>query len=564
MNPSCAGWVGAITRTPRRICAALVIIALASFAPGFFALPAIDRDEARFAQSARQMVASGDYVDIRLQDAPRYKKPIGIYWLQSAFVAAFGHNGDAPIWVHRLPSLIGAVGSVLLTYWIAAPVAGAAGAFLAGALVASSLILGVEARLAKTDAMLLATVLLAQGVLLRAYLAWKSGRSALLAGVRAWLYPALFWVAIAAGVLIKGPLIVVFVGLTAASLAVIERSAAFLKALRPVTGTIVCLALVLPWFVAIAISTDGAFFAAALGDDGLGKISAGQEGHGAPPFTHFILFWLVFWPGSVLFALSARDIWRGRSDPRLRFLVAWIVPAWIAFELVVTKLPHYLLPVFPALAIASALVVTSRAQLIGEGWGKKALTAVLAIAASLGLAMVAGAAWFAHDGGSWQFLCIVLVAIAALGLGWRTTLTGLAGNDRARFAAGLISSTIAAYWLFYPSLARIEALWPAPQIADLVGAAAPCANPHLVSAGYGEPSLVFATRTDILLGDGAEAAREFARHACAVAIVEERELNSFVRHADLVPGAVTTVGRVSGINPGSARRVSLTVFSRAP
>ena len=59
-----------------------------SFLPGFFNIPPIDRDEARFAQATKQMIETGDYVDIRYQDEVRYKKPVGIYWLQAGVVRA--------------------------------------------------------------------------------------------------------------------------------------------------------------------------------------------------------------------------------------------------------------------------------------------------------------------------------------------------------------------------------------------------------------------------------------------------------------------------------------------
>ena len=70
----------------RRISWFLLVCGLLLFLPGFFTIPPIDRDEARFAQATKQMVESGDYVDIRFQDDVRYKKPVGIYWLQSAAV----------------------------------------------------------------------------------------------------------------------------------------------------------------------------------------------------------------------------------------------------------------------------------------------------------------------------------------------------------------------------------------------------------------------------------------------------------------------------------------------
>ena len=107
----------------RRAVLALVIVCLCAFLPGFFTIPPVDRDEARFAQATKQMIESGDYVDIRFQDESRYKKPVGIYWLQAGFVTV-GEAVGVPraltrIWLYRFPSLIGAIGAVLVTYWAA-------------------------------------------------------------------------------------------------------------------------------------------------------------------------------------------------------------------------------------------------------------------------------------------------------------------------------------------------------------------------------------------------------------------------------------------------------------
>src|SRR5262245_55941398 len=133
----------------------LVLCGLVLFLPGFFNIPAIDRDEARFAQATKQMVESGDFVDIRFQEDVRYKKPVGIYWLQSAAVEAASAlrlpRAELRIWVYRIPSLIGAIGAVLMTYWAALAFVTRRAAVLAALLMCASVLLGVEARLAKTD-----------------------------------------------------------------------------------------------------------------------------------------------------------------------------------------------------------------------------------------------------------------------------------------------------------------------------------------------------------------------------------------------------------------------------
>src|SRR5665811_1267042 len=157
----------------------LILCALVLFLPGFFNIPAIDRDEARFAQATKQMVESGDFIDIRFQDDVRYKKPVGVYWLQAAVVETASALGlpraQVRIWLYRVPSLIGAIGAVLLTYWTALAFVTRRGAIFAGLIMSSSVLLGVEARLAKTDAMLLLTVVAAMGALARVYLSWQRG-----------------------------------------------------------------------------------------------------------------------------------------------------------------------------------------------------------------------------------------------------------------------------------------------------------------------------------------------------------------------------------------------------
>src|SRR5580704_7403352 len=251
-----AGAVDFATGTHARAVAFLVAVALLAFLPGFFHIPPVDRDEARFAQATKQMIETGDFVDIRFQGETRYKKPVGIYWLQAAVVelaeAAGLPRARLRIWLYRIPSLIGAIGVVLGTYWAALAFVSQRGAFLAGLIMATSILLGGEARLAKTDAVLTFTVVAAMGAMARAYLAGQGER-----GVN--IHPlgtaAVFWTAMAFGILIKGPLIVMIAGLAIVALAVTDRSAAWLLRLRPAIGAIWMLALVLPWFIAIILKS---------------------------------------------------------------------------------------------------------------------------------------------------------------------------------------------------------------------------------------------------------------------------------------------------------------------
>src|SRR5476651_1978198 len=205
-----------------RAASLLIALSLISFLPGFFQIPPIDRDEARFAQATKQMVERGEYVDIRFQDEVRYKKPVGIYWLQVAAVKAGEAlgipNARTTIWLYRLPSLFGAIGAVLLTYWAALAFVARRCALVAALMMASSILLGVEARLAKTDAMLLLTSVAAMGAMARIYLTSRRAPDA----PADWKTPAILWTALAGGILLKGPLILMFVVLTIASVAIVS------------------------------------------------------------------------------------------------------------------------------------------------------------------------------------------------------------------------------------------------------------------------------------------------------------------------------------------------------
>src|SRR6185295_11909937 len=267
----------------------LLLCGIVLFLPGFFNIPPIDRDEARFAQATKQMVESGDFVDIRFQDDVRYKKPVGIYWMQAAVVEAASKLGmprpQARIWLFRIPSLIGATGAVLLTYWAALAFLTRRGAVLAALIMCSSVLLSAEARLAKTDAMLLLTVVAAMGAMGRVYLSWQRGDDAT---HPPWNWPAIFWTALAGGILLKGPLILMIAGLTIATLAILDRNASWLWRLRPVWGLTWMLVLVLPWFIAIFWRAGDAFFVDSIGGDMLSKLAA-QESHGAPPGVYLLL-----------------------------------------------------------------------------------------------------------------------------------------------------------------------------------------------------------------------------------------------------------------------------------
>jgi 4-amino-4-deoxy-L-arabinose transferase-like glycosyltransferase len=544
----------------RRAALALVVVCLCAFLPGFFTIPPVDRDEARFAQATKQMIESGDYVDIRFQDESRYKKPVGIYWLQAAFVklgeAVGVPRAQTRIWLYRLPSLIGATGAVLATYWAALAFVSRRAALLAGLMLASCLLLGVEARLAKTDATLLLACVAAMGALGRAYL---GGQDPARADPHPWGLAALFWTALAAGILLKGPLILMFVGLTAVMLVTLGRSFAWVWRLKPLPGIAWMLLLVLPWFVAIVAKSGDSFFAQSLGQDLFAKIGSAQESHGAPPGTYLLLFWVTFLPGAMLAPLAAPAVWRARGEPGARFLLAWIVPAWIVLEIVVTKLPHYVLPLYPAIAILIAGAVDN-GVLTRQRWLARApawwfilsvVGAVVTIVINVLVGQQAGVM-------AWPFL--VAAIILALFAWW---LLEVDGAETALLRA--VAATILFAWaLFGMTLPSIPRLFPAQELSKYVRFTAGCDDPQVATAGYHEDSLVFLTGTGLRHTTGIGAAEFLKEGGCRFAFIESRQERAFAQRAEALGVRYNRAFRVDGINISGGRPIAVTVFRTEP
>jgi 4-amino-4-deoxy-L-arabinose transferase-like glycosyltransferase len=466
------------TRSHARAAIVLVVVTLLSVLPGFFAIAPTDRDESRFAQATKQMLETGDFIDIRFQETTRYKKPVGIYWLQASVVKAaqaFGkRNAITTIWLYRIPSLLGAIGAVLLTYWAALAFLSRRAAVLAALMMATCLLLSIEGRIAKTDATLLFTAVAVMGAMARAYLPEQRSQ---LEGKSAWTVPAIFWTALAASVLLKGPVIPLIVFLTVVTLVIADRSIQWLFALRPLIGVPWFLVLVLPWFIAITMRAGDGFFAESVGQDLFSKLFEGQESHGAPPGYYLLLFWMTFWPGATLAAMAAPAVFATRHEPGAKFLLAWVVPAWILFELVVTKLPHYVLPLYPAIAILISGVVSARA-LPAKNWLEQGTIWWFIVPVLLGLVGLGGLIFIGRQFG---FLAWLLVG-ASIVMGfraWQLYRSDGAEHSLVRGAAAALLMVTAIFGLIVPSL---HSVFPSVALARIMRDSG-CRAPVAAAAG---------------------------------------------------------------------------------
>jgi 4-amino-4-deoxy-L-arabinose transferase-like glycosyltransferase len=544
-----AGWRG---------WALLLLLCCVLYLPGIASVPALDRDEARFMQASRQMLETGDFVDIRFQDTARNKKPAGIHWLQAAAVALFSTADSTDTWAYRLPSFLGATAAVLLTFAFGSLIFAEGGTltgFIGAVLLASCLLLVAEAHIAKTDAVLLATMVAAEGALGRLYCLSRAGKTVSRGTV------LVFWMAQAAGVLIKGPVTPFLTGVTALCLGLVDRQWRWLGGLRPLWGLPLTLLLILPWFIAIEISTGGTFAREAVGHDLLGKVAGAQEAHGAPPGYYLALVMLTFWPSSLFLGLGLLRGWRNRMEPAERFLLCWAVPLWLVFEALPTKLPHYILPVYPALALLAARALTEREGLFiwGRPFGRYLVFGLWGLVA---LVLAAAAIVLPLRFGEGFVPASLLPALAVPGAAF-LLLRRLQEGRRAQAAAVTASLALFVFPpIFVQILPDLEQLWLSRNAAALIEShRRPGAEP-VDAVGFTEPSLVFELGTATRFVSPDQAAADLQARPDGLVLVAGGDLDSF-RKATAERGvAARSLGVAAGINYSrSPKPVSLVLFT---
>lgn len=521
----------------------LILLCLALYVPGLASLPPIDRDESRFAQASKQMIENGDYVRIQFQGESRAKKPAGIYWLQVASAKLTGRP-DA-IWSYRLPSVLGATLAVLLTFAFGARLTDRKSALLGAGLLASCFLLVSEAHQAKTDAMQLASVVAAQGALGLFYLRRETRPG--------WGPAVIFWLAQAAGILIKGPVVPMISLLTIVSLSIADRSAAWLKGLRPVPGLALVAVLVAPWAWAISHATQGQFLGTAVKTDLLPKLLGAQESHGGKPGTYLLLALATFWPASLLVVPALPGAWRNRRETATRYLLGWIIPNWILFEAIPTKLPHYILPVYPALALLAGLWLTGQVE--NKGWHKPFALLWGLIGTVLAVAAPAAPLALKLDP-MWDLIPLGLVMLIAA---WAPVVALWRGDKMRAAGLAMAAAVICFGGLFAIAAPRLSPLWISSRIAAIVPAEAP-----LTAAGFHEPSLVFLHGTSTLLTDGGAAADFLLATPGAWAAIESSAESDFQARLAAAGREAVKEGEADGFNYSRGRPAHVALWTLKP
>ncbi len=361
----------------------LALSCLAVYLAGLFAIGPVDRDESRFAQASRQMfesVALPDYARKPEMHSgglaipyygttPRLNKPPLIYWLQAGSAAALtrGDPWEDAIWMYRVPSVLAALVAALATWRLGLGMFDARAAWLGGLGLGVCPVVAWEAHQARADMLLLACCVVMQVALWRVWKAHLDGREKSSRGVR-WLMPMLFWGALGAGIMTKGPIAPLLATLTVVALGVTTRRWKWALGLRPGLGLVIVAAMVTPWVVLVARSIGFSTYLDILNEEVVKRATVGsKEGHALPPGVHTLAAFGLLFPLSIVLVQGVVRGWR-RGRPRRAkadrgarpgrpaelFLLAWALPFLVVFELVTSKLVHYTLPAYPALALLAA------------------------------------------------------------------------------------------------------------------------------------------------------------------------------------------------------------------
>jgi 4-amino-4-deoxy-L-arabinose transferase-like glycosyltransferase len=354
---------------PRHV-ALVIFVAAGLYLLGNAEVSLWDRDEPRYAQTSRQMLQSGDWVAPRFLDKVRTAKPVFIYWCQASAMAVLGEQGTTGVFAARLPSAVAMTIVLVVLSMVLWRAVGPERTYWTIFILASSALVIWSAKACTTDAVLLVGITVAQLCLY----AIRRRRAT-------WPIVIVLAVAISQAALTKGPVVLGILSMTLVTLGAMRlidiwierrRGPAFLPlppgegrgeggvrggnpspVLKAFVAVAIIALLVGPWIYLVQ-QRESRFLGTSVAHDVLKRIAQPLEGHKGPPGYHLALIFATFFPWSLLLPLAVVLAWRNRADPQIRFALAAALGPWAMFEMVRTKLPHYMLPVFPPLAFLTA------------------------------------------------------------------------------------------------------------------------------------------------------------------------------------------------------------------
>jgi 4-amino-4-deoxy-L-arabinose transferase-like glycosyltransferase len=523
-----------------------------------------DRDEPRNAQCAVEMRARGDWIVPTFNDELRAHKPVLLYWLMLASYSMFGETEFAA----RLPSALLGIATALAVMSMGMRLFSPRAGLWAGIILATSLSFDVAARAATPDAALLFTVTAAMALFVHG--AVKTDKTFTPPSLLSWIgiYAMLGLAALA-----KGPvgvlLVVAIIGLFHLISEPYSRIASWLHPrriiasawqMRPITLIVAVFMVAAPWYVAVHAMTDGAFTEEFFFRHNFERATSAMEGHRGPIVYYLGAALVGFFPWSILavpLILETRHILREHGSETLgvKLSLCWIV-VWVgAFSLVSTKLPSYITPAYPAIALLAGLYI--------DRWlGSRAVTATrwmpwaLSALAIVGIGLGAGLPLVAQHylpGDEILGLVGVIPIVTAL-IAWLAMRRKRIPVAATSLAVGALAFAVA---MFGFAQVRIDERQSSEAIASFFRQNGGD-DAKLVAFRDLEPSMVYyAGKAIPTLQDFGEAAKLFAQNEDAYLLVGSDVLDELTRY---LPHDVTVVAR----EPKFLESGETVVFARTP
>ncbi len=502
----------------------ICLLAIISFFSTINILPPLDRDESRYVQSTIQMIETGDFFNINFLDTPRLKKPPGIYWLQAGAgltVQKLLFLDKPPLWSFRLPSAVAASISLFLVYLLGKLIFSSSHALLASLLFLSLPIVVIESNMAKTDSVL--TCLTLCIIYFLAKIIFINDVTNRIPAT----YVYMGWTILGFSFLVKGPIVFIIILLFLIFFKIFNKGFSFLS-IKPVTGFILFSIVCVPWFIYIFFGSNADILIGDIKKDFFEKLISSQESHGAPPGSYIMSLFIVAWPLALFLLPTCVWTYINRKDKRIKFLLAYILPSWLLFEIIPTKLPHYILPLIPGLVLLTAVSIVeviNNPNLIERV--KKTYLNIYTIFPFLGIFIIIYGIIFLgieYGNGLTLEVLVVIFSFSIIGL---LSIYHLFYKSYVKALIIATFGSIVALNLFLTLVPnQLQEIW----ISERIYKEYQKQNINdVVLLGYSEPSLIYRLGSNTkIAGSSIDAINLLIKHNINNIIIEEKFLNSFI------------------------------------
>lgn len=487
-----------------------------------------DRDEPRYARAAVEVVESGNYLVPTFNGQMWLDKPPLLYWLMSVPIRLFGPTEFAC----RFFGVVGSAITALLTFFIGRRLFGTKAGLWAMVILASTLMMLVVGSSALTDAVLLPIIV---AVMMVFTMSIGNRPSSFVHR----LSPLIIGIALGLGMLAKGPIglmpiIVILVTLWLGKRFKLDFNLSYWQ-----VGAAILLGFLIfvVWALPANKVSNGEFLRFFIGRHVIARAIKPMEHHGGN-FLLYLPYYLIviivgFFPWTLHLpgALSAIAGGRVGGSNSRNFLFGWIAPPLIIMTLAVTKLPHYVLFIWPALALAvGGTIVASQKNMLNDrdkvwlrrgGW----FFAPLVIAIAIGLII---GPWFVGVPGlRWSGLVsgIVLLVMMVIAIHWQQ-----ANRPEVSAKVMLVGMFIFMIPVLFGVLPAVERVKLSPPIAEAIKAET-LQNVPVVTYKYGEPTLNFYIGRKIEVLQSEEAVVEWAKQPVpGVLVIPGDKLDEIQKH----------------------------------